>query len=275
MNKNKKITIISVSVVILLIIIGFWYYKFRIPYNEARKDLIKITDEIQKENEKLQKSIETGETALDTEEKPLNEDTRSNLQVAISEAKESIVEIPETPKKTEEALNLIDTIKVPDYTNLIDNINNKTKDFTDNIKQLKQVTNPSEDFIVTRLKDVDLVKNIELVTEDNDPNNNLNKPQGYTADAYFSSTLINGGNTSGKSIIDYGTNAGGSIEVYETVENAIKRNEYLSNFDGPGLLNPGSHSVLGTIVIRTSSQLTASQQKDLENKIIESFIRLD
>lgn len=275
MNKSKKTKFISILVLILLVLVGFWYYKFKIPNNQAKNDLFKITDEIKKENENIEKSIKTGEDALDTEEKPLVEESRSELQVAISKAKEEMVEIPSTPKKTEDIISLTNTLKVPDYTELIDNLNVKTKEFTDSILKLKQVTNPNEDFIVTRLNNVDLVKNIELATEDNDPNSNLNKAKGYTVDAFFSSTLINNGNTSGKGLIDAGTDAGGSIEVYETVEDADKRNEYLSNFDGPGLLNPGSHSVLGTIVIRTSSKLTASNQKDLENKIIESFIKLD
>lgn len=275
MDKNKKTKVISIVVIIILIILGIWYYKFRIPYNNAKKELLPITDEIKNKNEILDEDIKNSEEILATDEKLLYEDTRTNLQVAISQAKETLVELPEVPKNTNDVIEMTNNLKVPDYNDTINNLNVKTKEFTDSIKQLKQVTNPNSDFIVTRLNDIDLIKNIELVTEDNDPNNNLNKPKGYTTAAFFSSTLINDENSSGQDLIDVGTDAGGSIEVYVNEEDANNRNEYLSTFDGPGMLNTGSHTVLGTIVIRTSSKLPASSQKKLESKIIESFIKLN
>ena len=74
----------------------------------------------------------------------------------------------------------------------------------------------------------------------------------------------------GETIVDKGTSGGGQIEVYETVENAKKRDAYLSSFSG--FLNPGSHTVLGSMVIRTSSNLTASQQNELERIIVNQFV---
>lgn len=61
----------------------------------------------------------------------------------------------------------------------------------------------------------------------------------------------------------------GSIEVFASFEDAQRRNDDLAGFDGVGMLNPGSHRICGTIVVRTSSFLTASQQKELEQQIIE------
>ena len=62
--------------------------------------------------------------------------------------------------------------------------------------------------------------------------------------------------------------------MYKTAEEAQVRNTYLSTFDGLGLLNPGSHYVYGTVVIRTSSHLTASQQTTLTEKIYNKLIEL-
>jgi hypothetical protein len=71
----------------------------------------------------------------------------------------------------------------------------------------------------------------------------------------------------GVTVIDKGTSAGGSIEVYPTKKDAEKRNQYLPSFDG-GRLASGSHIVIGTVVVRTSNELSATQQKVLENNIV-------
>jgi hypothetical protein len=67
-----------------------------------------------------------------------------------------------------------------------------------------------------------------------------------------------------------GTECGGQIEVYATIDDAAKRDEYLSNFDG-GPLAVASHYVFGSMIIRVSNHLTASQQKELTNAIIEAL----
>lgn len=141
-------------------------------------------------------------------------------------------------------------------------------------KQLEQVTNPSEKFILKRLSDVSHITDMEAVTEGNDPNGNLNKAGGYTSCVYFSTDLLDQSEIYGNSVIDKGTDGGGSVEVYPTARDAYTRNEYLSVFDSSSVLNSGSHTVLGTIVIRTSRNLTASQQKQLEQEIYDSFIEI-
>lgn len=64
------------------------------------------------------------------------------------------------------------------------------------------------------------------------------------------------------------------MEVYATAEEAEGRDTYLGAFDG-GMLSTGSHTVVGTCVVRTSDYLTASQQKDIEAAVIESLTRLE
>lgn len=48
----------------------------------------------------------------------------------------------------------------------------------------------------------------------------------------------------------------------------------LASFDGAGFLASGSHSVVGTVVIRTSDNLTATQQKEMEANIYNSLVEL-
>ncbi len=80
--------------------------------------------------------------------------------------------------------------------------------------------------------------------------------------------MIDQDSIDGTTVIDKGTDCGGSIEVYTSVEDAEKRKEYLAGFDG-SLFASGSHAVAGTCLVRTSNELTASQQKKMEADIIK------
>jgi hypothetical protein len=135
------------------------------------------------------------------------------------------------------------------------------------IQQYALVNHPSEGYIIDCLGQVANVVDISAVTEDNDPNEKLNKAGGYTAQVYFSSELVNQGDVSGSTVIEKGTDCGGSIEVYTTPEDAQKRNDYLAAFDG-GIFASGSHTVIGTVLVRTSDKLKASEQKEMEANII-------
>ena len=156
----------------------------------------------------------------------------------------------------------------------------------------EKLINPSEEYVISCLKSVEQVDKIEAATEDHDPNNNLHKQGGYTSAVYFTITSIevkkgsDGGyvavvngeeqylvldeNESADSPVDLGTDCGGQIEVYATVKDAERRNEYLSSFDG-GAFSSGSHYILGSMVIRTSSNLRASQQQELTEQLIAAL----
>ena len=62
--------------------------------------------------------------------------------------------------------------------------------------------------------------------------------------------------------------------LFETEEDAQKRDTYLSAFDGSVMLCSGSHKVVGTVIIRTSNYLTATQQNDITTNIMNSLIAL-
>ena len=161
-----------------------------------------------------------------------------------------------------------------DYSSHITNITEKKAALEDSIQQMKQITNPTGDFVIQRLQGIDGISACQAVTEDHDPNGNLNKQGGYTAAIYFSSPWINQDEVYGNDIVEKGTDGGGCVEVYASVEDAESRNTYLSAFDGTGFLNPGSHEVLGTTVIRTSATLTATQQNTLTQAISDKLLEL-
>lgn len=138
-------------------------------------------------------------------------------------------------------------------------------------KTKNDLTNaPLEEYVISCLRKVPGITDIEAVTETNDPNGKLNKAGGYISQVYFAYSLVNQKNIYGNTVIEKGTSAGGSIEVYKNVDDAKKREEYLTAFDG-SILSSGSHCIIGTIIIRISDELTASQQKTLKNNIIFSL----
>ena len=119
------------------------------------------------------------------------------------------------------------------------------------------------------MKQIDTVTDIAAVTEEHDPNGQLHKPGGYIGCIYFEDSLVDKSKIySQGDVIDIGTEGGGAIEIFENVNDANKRNSYLAAFDGGGMFSSGSHTVVGTCVVRTSDHLTSTQQKELTDSII-------
>ncbi|MBR6040067.1 MAG: hypothetical protein IKP38_06275 [Clostridia bacterium] len=204
-------------------------------------------------------------------DKALDETTRDILVSAISDARNNIVGIPEMANTANEIIEQANTISSVDYQDAIQSLTSVQKEFEKSQKQYALVNNPSEEYVISRLQTVPGILLIEAATEDNDPNGQLHKPGGYTSAIYFSYDKVKDRFTleelQSEGLLKTGTDAGGQIEVYATEKDAIRRNEYLGTFDGT-ILSSGSHIVLGTCVVRTSDELTATQQKELETLLI-------
>lgn len=276
MKKTHKILISVLSVLIIGGGIYYWYTNYKVPHDKAVTEFNSAKKVISQKNKNLDTEIDDSKKILGSKDKPFKQDTFTQLQVSITDAQKTKRNIPSLPKKTKDINEATEALNKPlDYSKVINNLKEKKKIALNSIAQQKQITNPKESFVIDKLKRVEKVKDIQAATEDNDPNDSLNKQGGYTSAVYFSSSDINQDEIFGKSLLDKGTESGGSIEVYKTVEDAKKRNEYLSSFDGTGILSPGAHSILGTIVIRISDKLTATQQKDLESQIINQLLTLE
>lgn len=274
--KRSKLVLIIVAILVVTIVgVCFWYFQYKKPHDEAVASFNNAVKDVKTKNSELETVINGAQAILDAGERPYDEATINNLTVAISDAGLAKRKVPKLPSKTEDILSATGELLKPlDYSSVIANITDTKTAFENSIKQMKQITNPTGDFVVQRLQGIDGISACQAVTEDHDPNGNLNKQGGYTAAIYFSSPWINQDDVYGNDIVDKGTDCGGCIEVYSTAEEANTRNAYLSSFDGAGMLNPGSHTVLGTIVIRTSKNLTATQQNDLTQKITDNLLTL-
>lgn len=224
-------------------------------------------------NQNLDQAVSDAQALLDAGDPPLDSATGESLETAISTAKTGKVEVPEQPKDVEAIKSETEKLNAIDYTAAIQALSDAKTAYETSVKQMKQVTAPAEDFVIECLQSIEGITGIEAATEDNDPNGNLGKPGAYIAQIYFSHSSVDQDRLFGDSIIEKGTDSGGSIEVYNTVEDAEKRDKYLASFDGTFVAS-GSHKVVGTVIVRTSNELTASQQKELEESIIANLTEL-
>ncbi len=163
-----------------------------------------------------------------------------------------------------------------DEKELITSIENIQNDLDKRVGQyvvLKQITNPSVMWVKERLKSVNQIEGQREVTSDNDPNGLLGKKNGYTGCVYFNINKIDINSIKGNTIIEKGTDAGGSIEIYSNLDDALNRCDYLSQFDGT-LLYSGSYAVIGTMVVRTSYILSSQEQIELTNQITTAFTEI-
>ncbi len=268
------------------------------PYNEA-------VGEIEEKNGELQDALDEAQEVINQGEEPFEEETLTNLKDVMSEASDAKVEVPEELAQYEEltvdgeakkdeleslteqaktdtaalkAFTLPDIPSVPDYTSELDNLAEAQLLYEDSITGLKQVTAPSDDFVMERLQTVDTITEMDAVTEDHDPNGQLNKQGGYTGCIYFRDTQVNWSTLyieSGKdNVIDVGCDGGGAIEIYKTVKEAEARDTYLASFDGTAFTS-GSHYVYGTIIVRTSDELSGTKQVELTDKIVEALTKVE
>ena len=175
-----------------------------------------------------------------------------------------------------ETYNSIEEInlEVEEMCSFLDNIIEETSILVVDYLIAKQITNPTKDWMIERLEKVDSITGMQAVTKTNDPNGLLGKEGGYTSCIYFTVKDINPSFIKGESIIEKGTDVGGAIEIYSTMEYALNRCNYLSQFDGT-LLYSGSYTIIGTMVIRTSYRLSNNQQIALINEITNALTILE
>ncbi|MBT1175448.1 hypothetical protein JS530_08065 [Bifidobacterium sp. LC6] len=276
---NRKTVIAVVIAVVVALVIGIGcYVKFAwMPHDAASKAYDAAVSKVEKANTAFDKVISSADKSVKgvKKNKPLDNQIVADLKAAIAAAQKERVQVGEKPSKTDE-LNAAAAkyATPPDYSKTVAKLEDAQKKLADSQKQYQQVDAPKDDFIVQRLTGLPDIDGIQAATEDNDPNENLNKKGGYVAAVFFCSPLVDQSFMEG-SVLDKGTDCGGSVESYTSEEDAAKRDKYLSAFDGQGFLDSGSHEVIGTVVVRTSTKLNAAQQKTMADNIKNALTRLE
>ncbi|MCB2830221.1 EbhA [Streptococcus dysgalactiae] len=272
---KKKNTIITALIILLVAVGGLGYYFLSyVPHQEAVTNFNKAVKTVQTKNKTLKSDIAKAEKLIRSNQQPLDTKTLDSLKATVATAKSGLRKIPRVADKTKAINKQTKMLNQPiDYSKATQSLADSSSAYTTSVRQLTQITSPSQAFIEERLKEIPTITGIQSVTEANDPNGNLNKQGGYTTSVYFTDNQVTE-TVNGADIIAKGSDGGGNVEVYKTAKEAESRNAYISAFDGQGVLNPGSHYVYGTLVIRTSRYLTASQQTALTNAIYNKLIEI-
>lgn len=272
-NKKMLASIIAV-IIILLTLGGILGYKALLPRINATKDFKVAVKFVEQKNSELEKEISESEELIAKKQPVLDKALVTALENAVSSTKAVKITNFKKPKKVEDIISRTEELNKTDYSEAIANLNDNHTALEISAKRYQLVNAPTEAYVIQCLQTIPEITGISAVTEDNDPNGNLNKAGGYTSTVYFSHQSVNQNNVYGDTLIEKGTDAGGSIEVYTCVEDAEKRRDYLAAFDG-SILASGTHTVVGTVLVRTSNELTATQQKELEIKIIAALTYLE
>ena len=178
-----------------------------------------------------------------------------------SESYEDIAQVVQGANNKEIIKKDTDTIRL--MTNQVEQL----------IMVIHQITAPSGEWVAERLSAVSSITGTQAVTEELDPDDLLGKEGSFSDCIYFTITSIDSDTVPGNNIVEKGTDAGGAVEVYATLEEAEARCEYLSGFDGT-ILYSGSYAIVGTMVVRTSYKLTNEQQLALTRNITRALTAL-
>lgn len=273
-------------------------------YNEAAIEYNETVQSVVEANIALDQTIASAQSVLDSAEIPFDPQTKLNLAQAVQVASaarmgdpaeiplKELIAAPQDATKAEieefcsQVVSMAYDVQVdmipelltaPDYTGVTTDIQIAQSSFEQSVKIQKQITAPTDDFVAERLPKIDTILSIASVTTYNDPNGLLGKEGGYIGCIYFSDSRVEKEKLNLKpseyDVITMGTIGGGAIEIYESIEDAENRNMYLASYDNT-TLDPGSHTVKGTLVIRTSSMLTMEQQVELTEMIISVLTEL-
>lgn len=236
------------------------------------------------ENNQISEIIDNN-ISEETDEQIIRENLVSQYNTAIS----NLNTLAESYNEETKDLSLSNISGIPDSLPLFEQITIDSElsnnDISDKLIEYSQIINESisyysivhnlnyanETAITNALSDINNVIEYKAVTESNDPNSMLNKEGGYISAIYFILDLIDYESVPGKTVIEKGTDAGGCVELYSSLEDAQSRCDYLKQFDNT-LLYSGSYALVGRMVIRTSYQLSNQQQISVTESIVNNII---
>lgn len=257
-NKKKKFkNAVILFVIIGIAVIGMLFAKVIIPAQNATKKYNIAVKEYNNEAEKYNEAAE--KASLDNiDGLPVKADTLGS----VSESYFGVIK------------SLLNGNSKAKIKKDISKLEEMSKMLAENAKVAEQVTVPEEVWLINRLQSVDGIKDIVPVTKDNDPNGMLNKEDGYVSCAYFSYDKVDNSSVPGENVIDKGTDCGGAVEIYGTLQAAQNRVSYLAGFDNT-ILYSGSYAIVGTMVIRTSYLLTDEEQYNLTDAITRVVTKIE
>lgn len=132
------------------------------------------TSQAQAKNDAFQKEIDAAQHDLDSGNQPFDGATRDALTTAVANTRRTLRNIPDVPLFTDEIKSDTDELnKLLDYSADIKTLDDARVAFEQSAQQLKPITNPSQDFVISRLSKVAGISDIEPVNEEKMLTNSL------------------------------------------------------------------------------------------------------
>lgn len=259
-TKSKK-TIIIASIIAIIALVAFIGI---IIYYNSDSAAVNAT-------KAYNKAIEEYNSALDKYNETIKNSSVDNLEGCYAPADKlsTVSEERAEVKKSLEAGNSIASIKKD-----TDTVKSWTEDLNNSIKIAEQLRCPDASWIESRIRLNGKINDTGIVTDESQIDNYMGQNSGCVSVVYFGVEYIEPNSVEGSNIIEKGTDAGGSIEVYKDLESAVNRCEYLKGFDNTYLYS-GSFAIVGTTVVRTSYRLESEQQLEITSWIFEQLSRIE
>lgn len=158
------------------------------------------------------------------------------------------------------SVELVSLPDVPDYSAELSVLKQAADDYTASLEDGSVPRDPDEDYVIGKLKTLPSFKSCAKVDKAHDPNGLLGKEGGYIGCVYYIDSRVNTRGLRDKygskinDPLSMGTEGGGAVEIYGSVEEALERGVFLSGYEGYGASHiTGGHLVCGTMVIRVST----------------------
>ncbi len=260
-------------------------------------------EEIVEANAAFDAALDAVQERIDSEPIPADPDTLTAVQDALAAAREARAETPapfqgkiERLSRVDDALSEADARAlaakaesdavelsareapalpdVPDYSEALAAVDAALEPYAASVEAIRPVVAPSDEYVSERLLTVSSVAAVNGVTEGHDPNGNLGKDGGYIGCIFWRDSRISvwsfrlNPGSDRNDPVDVGTQGGGCVEIYQTQKEAQNREVYLSRFKN----QIGAYTVLGSLVIRVSDQLSKSKQNQLLEEVVQALL---
>lgn len=257
-GKRKKFPIFMVIGIVLIITAAV------VIFLDINSDVVRAT-------KKYNKAVSQYNDTLDKYNESTSKSSVENLKdcAAPADKLDMVSERREDIKNSIESGNSVTSIKKDTKTinNWIDNLNNA-------ILVSEQLYKPECEWVQKKIESVEQVNDSGIVVTQEDIVKYMGQDSGCIGIVYFGLDIIDANTVNGDNIISKGTDAGGSVEIFDSLEAARNRCEYLGQFDNTYLYS-GSYALVGTMVIRISYKLDSEKQLEITSKLCEQMSRID
>ena len=145
-------TLAAAAALVAIAVLGAWWFvNIQMPHAEATRAFDAAASGLERRNAELDEAISSLQDLMGSGESPLDSSTLDAASAAIGAAQGAKQDVPEMPVDTENIVSAAEQIEgMGEYTAEIDALSTAQANLQQSIDQLKQVTNPSEQFVLER-----------------------------------------------------------------------------------------------------------------------------